>query len=64
MCVQIGVSRATRDLVGKLSELGWLFSQVQFFVHTRTNDSTAGPVERALYCGLLACVRVFVCACL
>lgn len=50
----IGVPTTTRNLIGKLSELGWLYSKVSEFVTRRSKHQSAGAVERALCSALNA----------
>jgi len=47
-----GIPRATRDLVGKLVELGWLFVRVRHYVDTCRSDRTFGLAGQA-FCAAL-----------
>jgi gamma-tubulin complex component 3 len=40
----LGVPRATRDLVSKLTEIGWLFAKIRHYVIASRDDKSFGLV--------------------
>ncbi|KAI9495284.1 Spc98 family-domain-containing protein [Zychaea mexicana] len=44
---QINVPEPTKDLVYRLTEIGWLYQRIQAFIRTRCNDPSAGLVAQA-----------------
>eukprot|EP00039_Didymoeca_costata_P030172 m.28196 g.28196 ORF g.28196 m.28196 type:complete len:341 (-) comp7981_c0_seq1:1617-2639(-) len=45
---EVNAPRSTRDIVGKLAELGWLFRRVDNFVKQRLHSQATGLIGRAL----------------
>ena len=48
----VGVPFSTRELVNKLSELGWLFSNIRRYLDARTGDKALGLVGQS-FCAAL-----------
>lgn len=44
LVIQVAIPRSTRDLIHRLSELGWLYKRVQMFVRDRADDISIGLV--------------------
>ncbi|KAI7848139.1 Spc98 family-domain-containing protein [Circinella umbellata] len=44
---QVNVPQPTKDLVYRLTEIGWLYRRIQTFIRPRCNDPSAGLVAQA-----------------
>lgn len=43
---QVGVSKPTRDLIARLTELGWMYRRVRMYVDEHTRSSSLGLVHQ------------------
>ena len=43
---QVNVPQPTKDLVYRLTEIGWLYRRIQTFIRPRCNDPSAGLVAQ------------------